>query len=114
MTDTTRLEAIDTLIALDTDFERDGIMPQQIQDGDWYLGQDKSGAFNSFRWYGATSEGLHWKLRRKRPVTVTLEGVPVEWAEWLRDINYKNEGGDWKVAKEAARRALEALEKGND
>ena len=95
MSDITRLEAIDAL--LPEGWERDG-------------SADDSPSFD----LRAPTHGaviFRIQVRRKRPATVTLEGVPVEWAEWLRDGYYSNEGDDWKVAKEAARLALEALKK---
>lgn len=116
MTDITRLQAIDALIALDLpEWERHGDYKRVAAIHETVLQFTHDGLLfvETFRSH-PNRISLWWHLRRKRPVTVTLEGVPVEWAEWLRDINYKNEGDDWKVAKETARRALEAIEKGND
>ena len=116
MTDITRLEAIATLLPEGWVLEGE---PRFVKAGETVAYFDIFGEVEA-RLMGHDTNGLakHYVLHRKRPATVTLEGVPFEVATRL----YKSPGADVasfdgvmlsandaKELQEAAARALEGL-----
>ena len=116
MTDITRLQAIDALIALDhPEWERDGDEPRYVQEGEHYLSEWNYDRFKVEEWrMNRATTRMWYVLRRKRPATVTLTDVPIEAAETMRASNatITVTGADADALTHSARRALEALEKG--
>ncbi len=112
MTDITRLQAIDALIALDhPEWERDGNLKLPVKGGGAWLRFSINGnvsvSYDSVPWEA-------WRIRRKRPTTVTLTDVLYEDAVFLSDRDSQGDSAAIRRLGVAARRALEALEQGED